>query len=135
MVSVFAFYTDDPRSNPAVSVKFVIAKERKYKQKKAGVGLFFKQTTNFLINYLLISKLRVQNYMTDLHTFNNQPIKIAKRQECFAWPRRSFRTQCTDVQCQVPQAPKQFIFLKMGQSRPLFCLFSSFSHHNFNNTN
>ena len=23
----------------------------------------------------------------------------------------------------------------MGQSRPLFCLFSSFSHHNFNNTN
>ena len=27
------------------------------------------------------------------------------------------------------------IFLKMGQSRPLFCLFSSFSHYNFNNTN
>ena len=24
-------------------------------------------------------------------------------------------------------------FLKMGQSRPLFCLFSSFSHYNFNN--
>ena len=24
---------------------------------------------------------------------------------------------------------------KVGQSRPLFCLFSSFSHYNFNNTN
>ena len=27
------------------------------------------------------------------------------------------------------------VFLKKGQSRPLFCLFSSFSHYNFSNTN
>ena len=28
-----------------------------------------------------------------------------------------------------------FFFKKMGQSRPLFCLFLSSSHYNFNNTN
>ena len=45
MVSVLAFYSDDPSSNPAdaysFSVKFVFEKDEN-KQNEAGVGTFFK---------------------------------------------------------------------------------------------
>ena len=45
MVSVLAFYSDDPSSNPGdsyiFSVKFVFEKNEN-KQKEAGVGLFKK---------------------------------------------------------------------------------------------
>ena len=43
VVSVIAFYSDDPGSTPAVlSVKFVFEKNEN-KQKEAGLGPFFKK--------------------------------------------------------------------------------------------
>ena len=40
MVSVLAFYSDDPSSNPAEACEIVFEKNRN-KQKEAGVGPFF----------------------------------------------------------------------------------------------
>ena len=40
VVSVLAFYSDDPSSNPAEACEIVFEKNRN-KQKEAGVGPFF----------------------------------------------------------------------------------------------
>ena len=44
--------------------------------------------------------------------------------------------QCLHLKIvQLAKNRRMFFFKKMGQSRPLFCLFSFFSSYNFNNTN
>ena len=51
VVSMLAFYSDDPSSNPADAYIFfckMLSEKNENKQKEAGVGPFFKQLYNFI---------------------------------------------------------------------------------------
>ena len=57
MVSVLAFYSDDPSSIPAEVYNFfckIVVEKNENKQKEAGVGpFFFKKKNNFLTAFCL----------------------------------------------------------------------------------
>ena len=58
VVSVLAFYSDDPSSNPAEAYSFfckIVFEKNKNEQKEAGLAHFFKRTFSLLLTALKIA--------------------------------------------------------------------------------
>ena len=67
MVSVLAFYSDDPSSIPAEVYNFfckIVVEKNENKQKEAGVGPIFKKTISKRIYLTTIGLSRVSKFTT-----------------------------------------------------------------------
>ena len=75
MVSVLAFYSDDPSSIPAEVYNFfckIVVEKNENKQKEAGIGPFLKKTLSFQWTKVseLFFKLNTYIYLGDAYLTN-----------------------------------------------------------------